>query len=146
MSTLVDRCKQAKATMHLSNQKLSEKSGVPLSTVNNFFRSEKRSPSIDTAGPICAVLGVSMDDFFGIQKDNPENHKADLSRQLSKLEAEHKVDLVQNELLREIVDKQHHGIRSRNHIITNLIVALLLAIIWIVHLDLSCLDVGFWRG
>ena len=133
MSTLVDRCTQAKATMHLSNQKLSEKSGVPLSTVNNFFRSEKRSPSIDTAGPICAVLGVSMDDFFGIQKDNPESHKADLSRQLSKLEEAHKVDLVQHELLREIVDKQHHGIRSRNYIITNLIVALLLAILWILE-------------
>lgn len=109
METLIDRCREAKKAKNLSNQKVADLSGVNLSTVNNFFRAGQRSPSIDTVGPICAAVGVSMDEFFGVAKaDTPPTPNA--------------------EIFRELIDVEKAGIKLRDRIIAALliIVALLL--------------------
>ena len=67
MLPLIQQCHDAKREKKLSNRDIAEGSGVPLSTVNNFFRTADRSPCVDTAGSICAYLGISMDAFYGIQ-------------------------------------------------------------------------------
>lgn len=52
----------------MSSQELAERSGIPLSTVNNFFAAASKLPSAATAGAICAILGVSMDAVYGIKE------------------------------------------------------------------------------
>ena len=64
--TIQDLCRDKKAALHMTSQDIADQSGVPLSTVNNFFANASKAPSINTAGPICAVLGISIDEFFGI--------------------------------------------------------------------------------
>lgn len=86
METIADRCRGAKKAKNISNQKVSELSGVGLSTVNNFFRAGQRSPSIDTVGPICKVLDVSLDRYFGIEtpeRELSEHEQALLEKDLS---------------------------------------------------------------
>lgn len=149
MESIIDRCRIAKAERHMSNQRIADLSGVPLSTVNNFFRAG-RSPSIDTTGPICAVLGVSMDDFFGLRRedssgDDPSSSAEYAAAQLAVSEAERKSSAAQITLQREMIDKQQAGIRLRNHMLIHLAATLLLVVIWALYLDLNCADAGFWR-
>lgn len=88
METLIDRCRAAKKKQNLSNLKVSELSGVPLSTCNNFFSPGQRSPCIDTVGPICKALNVSIDLCYGIEPP---------VRELS----EHEQELIQRDLAHE---------------------------------------------
>lgn len=53
---------------------------IPLPTVNNFLSRPSKSPSVYTVAPICAELGISLDEYFGIAP-NPamaELHERDL--------------------------------------------------------------------
>lgn len=72
MNSLQDLCREAKDTKRITLQDISDESGVPLSTVNNFFSTASRLPSIGTAGPICQVLGVSIDEYYGIAPSTDE--------------------------------------------------------------------------
>ena len=150
MRTILDVCREAKQHQNLSNRKLSEMSGVPLSTVSSVFRPDAISASIDTIAPICAALGVSIDDFYGIltdkEADTPDNSAEYVSQQLAVSEAERKSSNRQLTLMREIIDKQNHGIRMRDHIIIHTIIVLIALLVWVIYLDMHCLDYGFWRG
>lgn len=122
----------------MTAQDIADQSGVPLSTVNNFFANASKSPSINTAGPICAVLGISIDDFFGIgnhytaTEETLQAEKVGLEKRLSNK--------------REIITMIKQGVKTRNRIIAALIVLLFLAILYGLYLDFSCVQVGFWRG
>lgn len=59
-------CREAKDAMGLTSQELAERSGVPLSTVNNTFSTRSRDPSVYTIAPMCAVTGTSIDQYFRI--------------------------------------------------------------------------------
>lgn len=64
--TIQDLCREKRAALNMTAQDIADASNVPLSTVNNFFANSSKAPSINTVGPICAVLGISLDEFFGI--------------------------------------------------------------------------------
>lgn len=136
--TIQDLCRDKKAALHMTAQDIADQSGVPLSTVNNFFANASKSPSINTAGPICAVLGISIDEFFGIgnhytaTEENLQAEKVGLEKRLSNK--------------REIITMIKQGVKTRNRIIAALIVLLFLAILYGLYLDFSCAQVGFWRG
>lgn len=136
--TIQDLCRDKKAALHMTAQDIADQSGVPLSTVNNFFANASKSPSINTAGPICAVLGISIDEFFGIgnhytaTEETLQAEKVSLEKRLSNK--------------REIITMIKQGVKTRNRIIAALIVLLFLAILYGLYLDFSCAQVGFWRG
>lgn len=90
LKQLQDLCREVKGQKNLTLQDISDASGIPLSTVNNFFSASSRLPSIGTAGPICQVLGVSMDSYYGIAPSEQElQTEADTLRlQLHDLELE----------------------------------------------------------
>ena len=54
-------CKIRKEELKLTYQEISDTSGVPLSTVQNFFSKFSKAPSIYTVAPICKALGISLD-------------------------------------------------------------------------------------
>ena len=129
----------------MTSQDIADQSGVPLSTVNNFFANALKSPSISTAGPICAVLGISMDEFFGIT-DKLTMSEEVLSAKNDSLRAHKK------ELEKHLVDNgktmkiMMDGVRTRNRIIAALLVLLCLTIVYAIYLDFHCIQFGFWRG
>lgn len=65
--TLQDLCREAKARQGMTAQELSDLSGIPISTVNNFFAASSKAPPVYTAGPICAALGVDLNGYFGVE-------------------------------------------------------------------------------
>lgn len=157
MSPLVEKCKESKAEKGLTNQQLADLSGLPKGTVDSFFRTSNRSPTIDTVGAICAALGVSMDAFFGIRlpsegaetaeekQENCESAAEFLERQLSDIAGDNKTLQAQLRLQREIIDKQNHGIRMRDHIMIHFVIVLLVLLGWCLYLDAHCVDFGFFR-
>lgn len=136
--TIQDLCRDKKAALHMTAQDIADQSGVPLSTVNNFFANASKSPSINTAGPICAVLGISLDEFFDIgdhytaTEETLQAEKVGLEKHLSSK--------------RQIITLMEKGVRTRNRIIAALLVLLFLATLYGLYLDFSCVQIGFWRG
>lgn len=63
---LQDLCRDAKSRLNMTNQDIADVSGVPISTVKNFFASSSKSPSVYTVAPICSALGVSIDTALNI--------------------------------------------------------------------------------
>lgn len=70
---LWETCREAKDTMqpHKTNQDIADESGVSVNAVSQFLRGETTKPYINTVGPICASLGVSMDEHFGVPPAEP---------------------------------------------------------------------------
>lgn len=66
----LDKLKERRSELRLSNQKISELSGIPLPTINSIFAGQVKNPTIFTIGPICAVLGISLDAFWGIKNES----------------------------------------------------------------------------
>lgn len=56
-------------------------------TVGGCLSGTTKAPSVYTVGAICRVLHVSLDDYFGIEPDEPQEHRNEL--ELTQLRLEH---------------------------------------------------------
>lgn len=93
MDSLQELCREAKDEQHITISDLADKTGIPLSTVGNFFTAAK-APSIYIAGAICAELGISIDEYFKISKRQLAREKLDeANEKLAQQEERHKADL-----------------------------------------------------
>ena len=54
----LEKMKQRKKDLHLTNQELSERSGVPLGTINKIFSGATKSPKYTTLLALETVLGM----------------------------------------------------------------------------------------
>ena len=136
--TIQDLCREKRAALNLTAQDIADASNVPLSTVNNFFANSSKAPSINTVGPICAVLGISLDAFYGIGTHYTANEET--------LHAEN-VGLEKHlSSKRQIITMMEQGVKTRNRIIAALLVLLFLATAYGLYLDFNCIQIGFWRG
>lgn len=136
--SIQDLCREKRAALGLTAQDIADASNVPLSTVNNFFANSSKAPSINTVGPICAVLGISLDAFYGIGTHYTANEET--------LRAEN-VGLEKHlSSKRQIITMMEKGVKTRNRIIAALLVLLFLATAYGLYLDFNCIQIGFWRG
>ncbi|MBK5247130.1 MAG: helix-turn-helix transcriptional regulator [Peptostreptococcaceae bacterium] len=53
----------------IGNKELSEKSGVPLRTINNIVRGITQNPTLDTMSAIAKTLDCILDDFSDAPKE-----------------------------------------------------------------------------
>lgn len=93
-----DMCKQARNRLGLTNQdicdRISERFGIldfSVNTVNNFFSERSKATTIYTTGYICAVLGISIDDVFGIDRPFSTEDEARFVKELSELKVEERL-------------------------------------------------------
>ena len=136
--TIQDLCREKRAALNMTAQDIADASNVPLSTINNFFANASKSPSINTVGPICAVLGISLDAFYGIGTHYTANEET--------LHAEN-VGLEKHlSSKRQIITMMEKGVKTRNRIIAALLVLLFFATAYGLYLDFNCIQIGFWRG
>ena len=74
--TIQDLCREKRAALNMTAQDIADASGVPLSTVNNFFAHASKSPALYTTAGICAALGVSLDAWakklLTVERGTPE--------------------------------------------------------------------------
>ena len=125
--SLQELCREAKYRAKMTAQDISDYSDVPLSSVNNFFAAASKMPSIYTAGPICRVLGVSMDAFFHIQPTPDLSLEAQLAHE------------------QEMNQLRTRAIRHKNYLILGLMILLALALAYGITLDMLNPNIGLFQ-
>ena len=124
--SLQEICREAKYREKMTAQDISDNSDVPLSSVNNFFSSSSKMPSIYTPGPICRVLGVSIDAFFHIQPTPDPSIEAQLAHE------------------QELNQIRTRAIRHKNYLILGLMILLTLALAYGITIDLQNPNIGLF--
>ena len=125
--SLQEICREAKYREKMTAQDISDNSDVPLSSVNNFFSSSSKMPSIYTAGPICRVLGVSIDAFFHIQPTPDPSIEAQLAHE------------------QEMNQLRVRAIRHKNYLILGLMILLAIALAYGITIDMLNPNIGLFR-
>ena len=88
--TLQDICREAKEYQHLTTQDLADLTDLSSSTISNYFSASSKDPSLYKMGLICAALGVSIDEYFGIVKrPSAEEQLAEAHRAMADADAKH---------------------------------------------------------
>lgn len=135
METIQDICWKEREAQRKTAQTIADESGISISTVNNYFSSASKQPSVYTVGPICKSLGVSLDRYFEIVpkgEDLTEQEEALLTQQVS-----HEQDM--NKLLNETI-------KHKNRVIFALLFIFALALVYGITLDLLNPSMGLFRG
>lgn len=92
--SLQELCAQARDAQHISMQQLIDETGIPEGTIKKFFTSCSKNPSVYNAGLICSVLGISLDEYFGIEKTiTTEDELVQVSEQLKHQKQLHDADV-----------------------------------------------------
>ena len=125
--SLQELCREAKYRAKMTAQDISDYSDVPLSSVNNFFASSSKMPSIYTADPICRVLGVSIDAFFHIRPTPDPSLEAQLTH-------EQELHLI-----------CARAIRHKNYLIFGLMILLALALAYGITIDMLNPTIGLFK-
>lgn len=139
---LQEKCREARDRLGYTNQDIADATGIPLSSVKNFFAATSKVPGLVYAVMICKSLGVSIDGCFGIIP--AEDTEAQLRRQL-------KEDRMssENQRLTEV-----NGLRKeldKSRLSTILVLAFLCAVlsvtlIFYIVVDFHIKDAGLIRG
>ena len=102
-------------------------------------------------GPICRLLGISLDEYFRIT-DHLTPTEEVLNAQNDTLSAKndtlraHRDELEQQlESHGRTIDMMWHGVRLRNHVICVLLGIVVLLLVWCIYIDIHCADYGFLR-
>lgn len=147
--SLQDICREARDRQGMTNQDVADKANVPLSSVQNFFASTSKTPTVNNSGNICRACGVSMDKYFDITPNVlPED-------QVRQLEHDHKAELKLAHLegsveqLNKTVDNQNtkeKRLRVSLYSVTTIAVILLLVLVGYVVFDYSVPYAGLIQG
>lgn len=74
----VCRDKKDATTPRITNQQIAEDTGLSVNTVSQYLRGETKNAPLATFGPICRMLGVSVDEYLGIARSTEiETHLSD---------------------------------------------------------------------
>lgn len=135
--TIQQLCRERKDELKITAQEIADRANIPLSTVNNYFSSASKSPYIGTVGPICAVLGISLDLYFEI--NTPEVPELEAC----KTEIQHQAEIIKRQ------DQQLKELRAQARSLRFAIyVAAILAVIVAIYFfrfDLTNPDWGFTK-
>lgn len=124
------RCQEQKDSLRLTHQDIADKAGLPLQTVKNFFSRASKAPSVYTVAPICKVLGISLDEVFGISERLTPTEE---TLQARNDELERHVDAKA-----DTIEIMRRGVRIRNGVIAIMFVIIVLLAAWCLYID--------WRG
>ena len=132
---LWETCREAKDTMqpHKTNQDIADESGVSVNAVSQFLRGETTKPYINTVGPICASLGVSLDEHFGVPPAEPSEPS-----DAEKLRAE-------NASLRAQFAQQQKSLRM-HRLVTLILLGILLLCALALVVDVLSPSIGWFRA
>lgn len=139
---LQEMCREARDRLNYTNQDIADETGIPLSSVKNFFAATSKAPSAISAGLICKFLGISLDDFFGIVP--AENAEARLRRQLKETRI-----VSENQRLTEVNGLRKELDKSRLStilVLSFLCAVLSVALIFYIAVDFRIKDAGLIQG
>lgn len=139
---LQEKCREARDRLGYTNQDIADATGIPLSSVKNFFAATSKVPGLVYAGMICKFLGVSIDGCFGIIP--AEDTEAQLRRQLKedRMVSENQ-RLTEVNVLRKELDKSR---LSTILVLAFLCAVLSVTLIFYIVVDFHIEDAGLIRG
>ena len=123
-------CRIRKEELKLTYQDISDISGVPLSTVQNYFSKLSKAPSFYTVVAICKALGISIDKTCEIIEHLTTTEE---TLQARNDELERHVDAKA-----DMIEIMRRGVRIRNNVIAIMFVIIVLLAVWCLYID--------WRG
>ena len=143
-------CKKRRDELRVTNQQIADGiyemfgDDIPVSTIASFFASRSQAGSVYTTGYICAYLGVSLDEQFGIKFAHPAESATEIAVLQERIVSKDKEIRVQQELIGELKS----GIRNRRPVIWACIGAVILMaaiLMFYVSVDLVTPHAGFFQ-
>ena len=95
----LEKINEYKKKLGMTTEELSEKSGVPIGTLNKILSGATKDPKLETLKSIARVLGLSLDDFDDYSKKITYEPTYDdiqslIARNGKKLTLEQKQDII----------------------------------------------------
>ncbi len=95
----LERINEYKKKLGMTTEELSEKSGVPIGTLNKILSGATKDPKLETLKAIARVLGLSLDDFDDsnrktIYEPTYDDIQSLIARNGKKLTLEQKQDII----------------------------------------------------
>lgn len=125
------RDKKDSANPRITNQQLAERSGLSQNAVGQYLRGETPNAPLSTFGPICKMLGVSVDDYLGIEHPAPSSD----ALQAVRLERDH---------FKREIELYKRSLRT-HRIVTLILVPILALVVISLVVDLLVPNVGWIR-
>lgn len=140
--SLQEACREARKRLGLTSQDLSDASGIPVSTINNFFAKGSKRAALAIAGPLCCALHVSIDRIFGIIEILPPD------KQLAQMQQQHAAEL-HAARMEGIVESMKARVKAQQALILiqSIVLALVMSSLTLyVVLDYQVTDAGLIQG
>lgn len=144
---LIEDIAKRKETLKITNQMLSDASGVPKTTVDRILRGDTPNPSMQTVLDIAYVVG------YRFINDNDASTDAVDNQLVNMLVRESRLKTIQSNSL---ISAKNETIADKSHWVkfltaATIIFALLLIVTWagialLFHYDLTHTSVGYFRG
>ena len=103
--TYIDRLKQIKSEKKITNDQLSEMTGIPLGTLSKILAGISDSPKLANIVAICAALECSLDYILTGIPENTHNYTLE-EREMTLIENYRKLDSHSRELVSMIIAKE----------------------------------------
>ncbi len=110
----IDRIKQLKAEQKVTNDELSEMTGIPLGTLSKILAGISDSPKLSNIVAICDALGCTLD--YAISGTPENNHNYTLEPgEMRLMENYRKLDRHGREMVTLVLEKECERLRSENY-------------------------------
>jgi SOS-response transcriptional repressor LexA/DNA-binding Xre family transcriptional regulator len=112
--TYIDRIKFLKSEKKITNERLSELTGIPLGTLSKIMAGISDSPKLSNIIAICDALECSLDYIVSGKPENHNNYTLD-DNEIRLIEDYRKLDDHGRELVSLVVDKEAERIESQSY-------------------------------
>ena len=102
--TYIDRLKQIKSERRITNDQLSEMTGIPLGTLSKILAGISDSPKLSNIVAICAALECSVDYILTGIPENTNNYTLS-DKEITLVENYRKLDAHSRELVAMVISK-----------------------------------------
>ncbi len=86
----LDDIKRRKKEQGLTNEALSERSGIAVGTLNKLLAGASADPKLSTLIPLATALGCTLDELFGTEKNESNALPTELANKYRELDADGK--------------------------------------------------------
>lgn len=140
ISAYQGRFRKAKDDSNLTLEQLAERSGVSYSAVSRLYSGSQSDPRLYNSAALCKVLGLSLDEMFGLEQ--PEGSPSELQERNHKLELENVRLTAANEMQRSQIRSTH----AICYVMVFFCFLLSLSLVVYLVIDSQITDAGIIRG
>ena len=110
----IDRIKQLKSEKKITNDELSEMTGIPLGTLSKILAGISDSPKLSNVVAICDALGCSLDYIVNGTPENNNNYSLELG-EIKLIENFRRLDSHGKEMVTLVLEKECERLRSAEY-------------------------------